>query len=298
MSHIPNMYKNLDPADKFEKHLTKEEVIVNLKPTTFCHNLIVEVVKVSVSTKNKKVMNLEIKTQGNSRWAVVAWENDATRLENEVHRNHVYHIDGLYIQKVDGLSDFTFGKTLKFTLKSNTVLTDLTKMYLLSDEPVPLLEKDIKIYKSIQECVNENYKNNMAVGAYKLLHNFHDRHLNSYYLLGLDAFVKIPFAQGNIDISLRWGALTDGNIKITTMVKNFTDPSITFETGHSITAYGKVIEYKEKAAFEIAHIKEIKMNDSGHKTVTDLRNVVKTPKKPTRAGNSHTERTVSKVLKL
>ncbi|KAJ8667885.1 hypothetical protein QAD02_009548 [Eretmocerus hayati] len=191
--------------------------MVNLKPTTFCHDIIAEVVEVSISTRYKKVMNLGIKTQGNSRWAAVAWEEDASRLENEVQRNHVYHIDGFYVREVKKDYDFNFGRALKFTLKSNTVFTDLTKMYLLSDEPVLPLEEDIKIYKSIQECVNENYKTNITVG--------------------LDVFVKIPFSQGNIDIPLRWGALTDGNIKITTMVKNFSDPSINYETGQSITAY-------------------------------------------------------------
>ncbi|KAJ8680779.1 hypothetical protein QAD02_016566 [Eretmocerus hayati] len=103
---------------------------------------------------------------------------------------------------------------------------------------------------------------------------------NDDILTGLKAFIEVPFVQGNIDIPLRWGVLTDGRIKITTAIKNYCDANITFEIGQSITAYGKVFEYKEKPAFELLHVNDLRKNDSGQKDPIELKNVVKTPKKP------------------
>ncbi|KAJ8675537.1 hypothetical protein QAD02_011323 [Eretmocerus hayati] len=234
--------------------------------------------KFSVSTKYKKVMNLELKTKENCRWAAVAWEEEAVRLENEVQKGHVYHFDGLYVQDGNELGDYDFGKKIKFTIKSNTVLNDLTKMYLLPNTLGNQSSiENLKKYSSIQQCVDENFKNNTAIG--------------------LTGFIKIPFVQCNQDLPLRWGALTDGSIKITTMIKNYNDPDIVFQVGQSVTAYGKIFEYKEKAAFEILHVKDVIVHDSGHKDEDDLEYIVKTPKRPTRVPDTHTEKSVVKVRK-
>ncbi|KAJ8676158.1 hypothetical protein QAD02_011944 [Eretmocerus hayati] len=243
-------------------------------------DIVAEVAHVSVFAKQKKVMNIEIRDAQDSKWAMVAWGPDAERLEGQVSAGHIYHFDGFYVQTADKKSDFTFNKTLKFTLKSNSVVTNLTNLGHQDEETQGLTQvPHMQIYTKIQESVDENYKKNTAIG--------------------LDVSVKSAFVASNPDNPVRWGALTDGEVKITTCVMNYSDPTIIFEVGERITAYGKISEYKEKAIFEILHIKDIQKISDERKPSADLRHIVKTPKKPMEfSEKSGQVNTVVKKLKM
>ncbi|KAJ8679206.1 hypothetical protein QAD02_014993 [Eretmocerus hayati] len=218
------------------------------------------------SSRGKKVMNIEIKVKNNSKWALVAYQFE-----------DIFDVNG---KKPNVKTDFSCGQTRKLTIRSDTVVTNLTKMYFPNQEPVearstsPTLE-DIKIYNEIQECVDENFKNGTPVG--------------------LEVFIRTPFVQGNPDVPLRWGALKDGKIKITTTIKNFSSSNVTFESGQRVTAFGKVIEYKDRAAFEVAHVNDIKVLEQEKKTLDELREIVKTPQKPNQSSKCHINQSVVKV---
>ncbi|KAJ8684592.1 hypothetical protein QAD02_020384 [Eretmocerus hayati] len=236
MTESVGIFGGLDPTNNFVEILTKREVMNNLKTTTFCHDIVGVVTKVYLCNRGMKILNLEIKVEDDSTWALVAWEDDAEIFEDTFHIGHVYHFDGLYIQapkkNPNVEADYCCGKSIKLTIKSNTVVTDLTKLYFPQQNiqeivPSEVKHQDIKFYEKIQNCVDENFKNNSFVG--------------------LKAFIRVPFVQANPDVPLRWGALTDGDMKITTVIRNYSDDTVT--------------EQKKKE-------------------LQDIRLIVKTPQKP------------------
>ncbi|KAJ8684472.1 hypothetical protein QAD02_020264 [Eretmocerus hayati] len=215
-----------------------------------------------------------------SIWPMTAWLEEAERMKKIILVGDVIHIDGIYVKAVDPDSKFSFQKSIAFTIQSNSVVTNLTKLYF----PITPLQDDrdhqnLKVYDDIQDCVNENFGNKKPVC--------------------LILYVKSMFVQGNPNLTLRFGALTDKKIKLTTCVKNYDNTQMIYEVGEKIKVYGRLSEYKEKVCLEIFNLKDIYKLEEEFCPSNDMRSIISTPKKPQMQVDSASKsRKTAKKLKL
>ncbi|KAJ8684759.1 hypothetical protein QAD02_020552 [Eretmocerus hayati] len=232
-----------------------------MKPTTYCHDIIGKIVSVEKKNCNgKDVMNFVMQIQDGSGWPMTAWEKDVARLDDIIIPGDVIHIDGIYV-KTPGDPRYSMEKHIGFTVQTSSIITNLSKVYQknITLEKSQALET-IKIYDDIQECLNSCEDSDITVG--------------------LLAYVKSTFVQGNPGIKTRIGALSDKKIKITTSIKNYDNTQITFEPGQKLQIYGHFIDYEGKIALEINNLNDIKIIDDHDICPIDtLRRVVKTPQK-------------------